>query len=37
MPASGSLAIPIEVAGTRYQLFIRDSIPLEAVDGLIAY
>jgi hypothetical protein len=37
MPASASAAIPIEVDGTRYQLFIRDSIPLEAPNGLIAY
>jgi hypothetical protein len=37
MPASMSMAIPVEVSGTRYQLFIRDSIPLEASNGLIAY
>ncbi|HKP60147.1 MAG TPA: hypothetical protein VJV78_25655, partial [Polyangiales bacterium] len=37
MPASGSLAIPIVAGGARYQLFIRDSIPLEDARGLIAF
>lgn len=36
-PPSGSEAIPIEVMGVRYQLFVRDAVPLEEASGLIAY
>jgi hypothetical protein len=33
----GSIAIPVEVNGARYQLFLRDSLPLEDTRGLIEY
>ena len=33
----GSLGIPVEVAGKRYALFLRDSIPLENDRGLILF
>jgi len=34
---SGASLIPIEVGTTRYQLIVRDSVPLEDANGLIDY